>query len=165
MTATDYGDAFRQCLLQMDIATMRKLWAFVSPHLPPAGTDEEIEISIHYARTLTKTIGFKDRAYSHAWLAERALPSGLPDHLRPRAERMYPRVVPAVGVSFNFLSLELQPLKPVVQAAMEKAILEVHADGKILDTLLVKQRMEEARKRVFKELMLPSRILKAGAHD
>jgi hypothetical protein len=154
MSVADYGDAFRQCLLDVDIATMRKLHAHVSPHLPPAGIDDEVEISIHYARTVTRSIGFRHRAYSHAWLAERALPSGLPDHLRARAERMYPRVVSAVGISVNFLSNEMQPLKVAVQGAMESAVLDVHADGKITDTPLVKRRMEEARKRVFKQLML-----------
>lgn len=151
---TDYSAAFRQCLIDVDISTMRKLHAYVSPHLPPAGTDEEIEISIHHARTLTGSIGFQLRAYSHAWLAERALPSGLPDDLKPRAERLYPRVVSAVGISVNFLSAEMKPVEIAVRSAMEDAVCEVHADGKILDTPLVKQRMEEARKRVFKELML-----------
>jgi hypothetical protein len=157
MTAADYGSALRQCLLDVDVALMRKLWSYTNPHLPPARTDEEIRISIHYARTLTKSIGFKDRVYSHAWLAERALPSGLPDRLRPRAERMYPRVVSAVAISVNFLSPEMRPIKEAVQRAMENAVLEVHADGKIYDTPLVKQRMEEARARVFKELMSPLR--------
>lgn len=154
MTTTDYGDAFRQCLIDIDVTTMRKLWAYMMPHLQP-GTDDDIAISIHHARTLTKVIGFKHRAYSHAWLAERALPSGLPDRLRPRAERMYPRVVPGVGLSVNFRSPDLQPVKVAVQGAMEDAIREVHADGKILDSPLVRQRMAEARKRVFRELMLP----------
>jgi hypothetical protein len=63
-------------------------------------------------------------------------------------------VVSAVGISVNFLSDEMQPLKVAVQGAMENAVLDVHADGKITDTPLVKRRMEEARKRVFKQLML-----------
>lgn len=154
MSLTDYSSAFRQCLLDVDVATMRKLHAYMSPHLPPAGTDEEVEISIHIARTATISIRFKERAYSHTWLTERSLPSQLPDDLRPHAERMYPRVVSAVGISVNFLSSEMKPVEVAVRSAMEDAVREVHADGKILNTPLVKQRMEEARKRAFKELML-----------
>ena len=154
---TDYSGAVRQCLLDVDVVTMRKLWAHLKPNFPQPDSDIGVEISIHYARTVTRTIGFKDRAYSHAWLAERALPSGLPDHLRSRAERMYPRVVPGVGLSINYSSPGMHPVKIAVQSAMEDAILEVHADGKIIDSVLVKQRMAEARKRVFKELMLPLR--------
>jgi hypothetical protein len=157
VTVTDFGDAFRQCLLDVDVVTTRKLWAHVRPNFPQPDTDADVEITIHYSRTLTNSISFRPRAYSHAWLMERGLPSGLPDKLRPRAERMYPRVVPGVGLSVNFSSPEMQPVKIVVQGAMEDAIREVHADGKITDAPLVKQRMAEARKRVFKELMLPLR--------
>jgi hypothetical protein len=155
VTAADYGDAFRQCLLDVDVVTMRKLWAYVAPHLPQPGSDEDMIISIHHARTLANSISFRPRAYSHAWLTERGIPSGLPDDMRPRAERMYPRVVPGVGLSVNYSSPDFKPVKIAVQTAMENAIREVHADGKILDSPLVKQRMAEARKRVFKELLLP----------
>jgi hypothetical protein len=157
VTLADYSSAFRQCLLDVDIATMRKLWKHVAPHLPQPGPDSDVEISIHHARTVAKSIGFKARAYSHSWLSERGLPSGLPDDMRPAAERLYPRITPAVGLSVNFRSLELQPIKPIVHDAMRDAILEVHADGKIEDSPLVKQRMAEARRLVFKQLMLSVR--------
>ena len=153
MTLTGIGDAIRQCMLDLDVSLARKL-------SPEVQTDEELEISLHYARTLAKSIPFRARAYSHAWLSERGLPSGLPDQWRPRAMRMYPCPVPGVGISVNFSSAELRPLGPVVRAAMETAVLEVHADGKIGDSVLVRSRMAAARKRVFKQLMLP---LKKGA--
>jgi hypothetical protein len=150
MSAADYSDSFRQCLVDVDVTTMRKLWAYVAPHLPQPESDAEVEATIHHARTQANSILFKQRAYSHAWLLERGLPSGLPDNKRPRAERMYPRVVAGVGISVNAINPELEPLTLLVRGAMEDAVRELHADGRMLDTPLVKQRMEEARRRIYK---------------
>jgi hypothetical protein len=56
-----------------------------------------------------ETVSFKARAWSHRWLTERALPSGLPDRLKPSAERVYSRVVEGVGISVNCRNPVLKP--------------------------------------------------------
>jgi hypothetical protein len=150
VTLTGIGDAFRQCLIDLDTGLVRKLWPSTVGQ-----ADAEIMVSLHYSRTLAESVPFRLRAYSHAWLSERSLPSGLPDWLRPKAQRLYPCVVPGVGISVNFSSPEMQPVGWEIQGAMENAVLEVHADGKIGDSDLVKSRMAAARKRVFRELMIP----------
>lgn len=158
MTMADYGGAFRQCLLDIDTNTMRKLWRYVAPNMPQPESDRDITISIHHARTLAKSLPFEPRAYSHSWLMERQLPSGLPDHLKPRAERLYPWIVSAVGISINYSNPDLKPVGEAVRKAMEAVVLEAHADGRMEDKAFLWPRMMEARRRVLKELIIPNRI-------
>lgn len=150
MSLTGISDSIRQCLVDLDTGVARKI-------LPGAAemTEEALITGMHYSRTACGSLLFRERAYSHAWLTERGMPSGLPDHHRPRAQRMYPCVVPGVGISVNFSSSALRPVALEVREAMEEAVLEVHADGQLNNSVLVRSRMNEARKRVYKELMLP----------
>ena len=90
---------FLRCLEEVDVAGVRRLWQHVSPHLPQPKDDAEALATIHVARTQSEAIGFRLRAYSHRWLIDRNLPSMLPDIMGPKAERTYPRVVEAVGIS------------------------------------------------------------------
>src|ERR1044072_6980895 len=99
-----YADALRRCLEECDVAGIRALWAQIPPGMPQPHTDAEALATIHRARTEANSIALRLRAYSHRWLEDRGLPSGLPDELRPRAERMYPRVVDGVGISVNIRS-------------------------------------------------------------
>jgi hypothetical protein len=45
----------------------------------------------------------------------------------------------------------MEPLARMIESAMSAAVSEVHADGKILDTELVRSRMVQARSRATKE--------------
>src|SRR5262245_24049227 len=89
----------RQCLEMLDVAAVRKLWTELPPFLPLLDSDEVVLKTMHVARTASEAMRFSYRAYSHAWLTERGLPSLLPDELKPKAERMYPRIVEGVGIA------------------------------------------------------------------
>lgn len=108
---------------------------------------------LHHARTQNQRIEFKLRAYSHSWLVDRTFPSGLPDELRPRAERIYPVTVSAVGIAIKSRNPLLRPLATAVQTAMENAVLEADADHKLGDSVFVRARMNEARERTYKKLV------------
>lgn len=142
---SDHAVEFRRCLTDLDVAQARRLWAHVNPHLPQPRSDGETLIMLHHARTQAKSVAFKLRAYSHAWLVERSLPSGLPDELRPPAERIYPRVVEAVGIAVVAGSPERTEHARAVRSAMENAVLESYADG-VRDPAIIKARMGEARR-------------------
>lgn len=136
----------RRCLEDGDVQGVRKLWAHLSPHLPQPVSDLDALKVMHMARTHAASVKFRLRAYSHHWLTEHGLPSGLPDHLRPRAERMYPRIVDAVGIA---VKSRLPDLRLELETAMSAAVMEAYADNR-KDPSFVKARMMEARERVLK---------------
>ena len=146
----DVGDAFRDCLVDLDLKGLRQLWHIVAPHLPQPKTDQETLVSAHHARTQAKTIPFKLRAYSHRWLTERNLPSGLPDYMKPRAERLYPKIVTAVGIAVKSMSGANAPLAKALEQAMSDAVAEMYADG-IEDPKIVKPHMLAAYNRTLKQ--------------
>lgn len=144
---------FRRCLEECDIDGVRKLWAHVSPHLPQPTSHADTLVIIHRARTQTNSIALNLRAYSHRWLLDQGYSSGLPDELKPSAERLYPKVTGAVGLSINVGSPWLKPIVPIVRGAMQDAVLEAEADGKLDDASHVKRRMMEAREYTMKKLI------------
>jgi hypothetical protein len=127
-----------------DVEGLRAFHAKHSPHLDQPASHEAAEVAMHMARTQSRSVRFKLRAYSHSWLTERSLPSQLPDHLRPRAERMYPRIVEAVGVSVSASSVEMKPVARFIQQAMCDVVEDMYANGD-KDPDLVRKRMREAR--------------------
>jgi hypothetical protein len=143
-------ERFRRAIEDLDVALTRKIWAHVFPNMPQPGNDEDVLQKMHYARTLMP-MKFELRAYSHAWLSERALPSGLPDNLRPRAQRMYPITVKAVGISVNS---KYEFVQKAISGAMQNAVLEAEGDGKLGDDAHVRRRMMEAREREQRALGL-----------
>ena len=143
----NHADAFRRCLIELDVVGICDLWFHVSPHLPQPKNNEEVLVTIHYARTTAQTVPLKLRCYSHAWLTERGLPSGLPDWWRPKAARLYPHQVTAVGVSVKALSEANAPLARAIEKAMSDAVQECYADG-VTDPDIVKSRMDAVRQRV-----------------
>lgn len=145
-------DDFREALEAGDVRRLRRMWSSFCPHLPQPRTAEQAETVMHHARTQAENISFKARAWSHRWLTERELPSGLPDQLKPQAERVYPRVVEAVGISVNIKNPLLKPVGAAVQRAMGDAVEEAYADRRT-DPVFVKARMQEARERTFKALL------------
>lgn len=147
----DIAAEFRRCLIDLDAPGIRKLWAHVSPHLPAPASDGEAVTALHIARTASESVPFKLRAYSHRWLSERGLPSQLPDRLKPKAERLYPRVVSAVGISVNFSAAILKPAALAVRGAMEAAVEDAYAEGRT-EPAFVSQRMTEARQKEMQKL-------------
>jgi hypothetical protein len=119
--------------------------------MPQPGTDHEALITIHRARTEARSMPLSLRAYSHCWLVDHGVPSGLPDELKPRAERMYPRIVEAVGIAVKAGSAERIPLARRLRKAMEDAVAECYADGDT-EPAFVRGRIVEARKKVFAEM-------------
>ena len=140
---------FRRCLIDLDVAAVRKIWPVIAPNRSQISSDQDALTVLHYARTQAESVPFELRAYSHKWLCERSLPSGLPDELRPSADRLYPRTVEAVGVSVKSLSEAGKPLAAAIQLAMSEAVAEAYADGR-RDAPFIKARMDEARERVMR---------------
>lgn len=142
MNEYNYNTEFSRCLVELDVVGIRKLWAHTNPGLPQPKNDEQTLITLHMARTSTNSLALRLRAYSHSWLTERGFPSGLPDELKPKAERMYPRVVNAVGVSVNFTAKELKPAAALIEKSMSESVLGLYADGEQRPDVVRKIMME-----------------------
>lgn len=147
----DKTQAYRNALIDGDVEALRRLHAVVTPHLPQPKSFAEAEITMHAARTGAESVPIRLRAYSHRWLEERALPSLLPDHLKPSVDRIYPRVAEAVGISVNFRSAGLKPAATAIRRVMESAVEDAFANGD-KDPALVKSLMMEARAKETKAL-------------
>ena len=143
--------AFRNLLEAGDVDGLRAYWAQHAPAMPQPASREQAEIIMHRARTEAASITLRARAYSHAWLCERSLPSGLPDDLKPKAERMFPIIVEAVGISVNTMNPLMRPAMLEVRGAMEDAVNDAYADGR-KDPVFVQARMAEARDRTMRAL-------------
>ena len=143
--------SFRQLLEAGDVKRLRAAWHQVASGMPQPENDEQAEIVMHMTRTKSETVTLRARAYSHRWLTERMLPSSLPDDLKAPAERLFPRVVEAVGVSVNFGSPYLAPAAAEVRGAIEASIEDCYANG---DTavVVVKAQMGAARDRTLRAL-------------
>jgi hypothetical protein len=140
----NHADAFRRCLIDLDVVGVCDLWFYAAPHLPQPKNNDEALATLHYARTQAGSIPVRLRCYSHAWLCERGLPSGLPDWLKPKAARLYPHSVHAVGIAVKPLSAASEPLARAIEKVMSNAVLECYADG-ITDPNIIKVRMNAAR--------------------
>lgn len=145
------GAAFRALLEAGDVDALRGAWAQVAPHLPQPESHEQAEIVMHHARTASESMTFKARAYSHYWLGERALPSGLPDALKPKAERLYPRIAEAVGIAVKASNPYFKDAAAEVRQAMTDAVEDAYADGRT-DPVFVRARMADAKARTYRAL-------------
>lgn len=143
--------ALRRALEDGDVASVQAVWAELFPNHPRPLNGMDAFITFHYARTVTESISLDVRRYSHAWLCERGLPSGLPDALRPRSEQIEPKISEAVGISANFRSKILRPVKPIVERAMSDAVSECYADRRT-EPSFVKARLLAAKDRTIKKL-------------
>ena len=157
--AMDAQAAMIVAMENRDVDQMLRIHMAVMSHLPRPASYADAEKTMHMATTATERVSLKARAYSHAWLTERGFPSLLPDRLKRAAERLYPKAAPAVGISVNFSNRLFKPAAKAIEAAMSRAVAEVHADGKILQTPLVRERMQAARmdetKRLFGSFFVP----------
>jgi hypothetical protein len=146
-------NAMQECLVSLDLERARAIWQAVNPHLKPITTDAEMLATLHLARTQNDAVDDRLRFYSHCWLMERGLPSMLPDHLKPAADRMYPRKQSAVGISVNSQSELFRPVLSHVRTAMEGAVNELYADGHAENIKLIRHRMFEARRDTLRKLL------------
>lgn len=143
--------SFRHLLEAGDVAGLMAAWGQVMPGLPQPESRAHAEITMHMARTAADTVNLKARAYSHRWLTERDLPSQLPDNLKQSAERLYPVVVSAVGISVNTRNKWLKPAMIEVRVAMENAVEDAYAEGR-KEPQFVTTRMNEARDTTYRKL-------------
>lgn len=145
-------DDFRAALMDGDVRLLRRIWARAMPHLPQPKDAADAEVCLHVARTATKSIPLKLRAYSHRWLVERELPSQLPDELKPEAERLYPKIAASVGYGWNSNSTILKPAKPIIERAVGDRIEELAADGQLGNIQLVRDEMRITKDKTLKSL-------------
>jgi hypothetical protein len=142
----------RRALEEHDVVTCCKLWEHVAPNMPQPKTDAESYFIMHHACTQAANVSLRSRAYSHRWLLDHGYPSGLPDELKPKAERMYPKIADAVGIACGGTSELGRQVAPIVRGAMENVVLEHYADG-VKDPKIIKPRMLDARKLSIKKLL------------
>lgn len=145
------ADEFRDALERGDFRHLRRIASVAMPHLPQPKTDAEAEIVMHHARTQAGNVTLRSRAWSHRWLTERNLPSGLPDELRPRAERMYPVVAEGVVIAAGAMSEAMRPAGKIIQGAMSDAVAEAYADRRT-EPSFVRSRILAARDRAKRHL-------------
>ena len=145
-------EQFIQLLEAGDVEGCRKAWHHAQPRMPQPETAEEAEMVMHLTRSGTSAVSFAARAYSHAWLTERGLPSQLPDDLKPKAEQMHPRVVEMIGVAVMSSSDAMKPVAKEVEKAMVDAVAICQHDG-VKDPELVQAVMQDAKDRTLKKLL------------
>lgn len=135
--------AFRQVLAELDVKAARRLWlGFLGQ------SDNDVLAALHLARTQAASIEFSLRAWSHAWLLDHGIPSALPDELRPRAERLYPRRIGAVGL----VVVDRDPQRALhVRGAMEGAVLDAYGQDKEPKDEQVKRGIIAARDRALRD--------------
>lgn len=145
-------EIMRRALEEHDLVTCCKLWEVAAPNMPQPENEHDARIIMHHACTVADNIALRSRFYSHRWLIDHGYPSGLPDELRPKAERMYPKVEDAVGIACGATSELGRALIPHVRSAMENVVLDHYADG-VKDPKIIKPRMMEARRYTLRKLI------------
>jgi hypothetical protein len=141
----EHSNEMYRCLRDCDTAGAMKLWKHVKPDMPQPENEHQALVLIHYARTQMRKMPNKLRFYSHCWLVGESLPSALPDNMRPRAQRMYPIIVKAVGVGSGSFGGVKRPFNIAIQSVMVDAVKECQADGYDLGSPVVKNRILEKR--------------------
>ena len=149
-----HGAEMKRCIIELDIDAAQRLWHHMAPHMAKPESDEQTLMVLHMARTALDSAKFEARAYSHAWLCERSLPSQLPDKLKPRADRLYPRIVTAAAYSINFKSSFLKPIKSLVMKAIDERMNELWADSKKTpDAQLVLKEICDTKNNIMRALV------------
>ena len=151
----DARKAWRQVMIELDVAGARRLWSTCFAHLPPAESDHEMLVTLHLLRTKDELMIPRLRFYSHRWLEDHGYPSHLPNRLKPAAVRMYPDVRKSVGIAVA--GKEGAEASGMIRKAMEVAVLEVEADGNIDKREIVLPHIMRARFLERRALMLPQR--------
>jgi hypothetical protein len=146
---------FAQLLAAGDVDAVVAAWAKIFPNDTPPASRGEAEVTMHFARTVSAALIDRQRAWSHRWLLDHGWPSGLPDDMLPRAERLYPRAVEAVGIG----SAMRLPTTVPLRAVMEEQVQDSYATSRILRmpaderAALVSGRMLDARAKERRKLL------------
>lgn len=145
----------RRCLRELDVTGFRRLWRHVAGHLMQPADDGQALALMHRARTETIFMERKLRFYSHRWLLDHGLPSGLPDTLKPMAERMYPRIAAMTGVSVNYTAGFLKPAGDEIEATLSLEILDAYATDKPdrIDHLKLRAHLNDTLQRESRKLI------------
>jgi hypothetical protein len=121
---------------------LARVWGKIFPGKPLG----DASIVLHMARTAAASVSLKARLYSHAWLAERRLPSLLPDRLKP--------IPPQVSAgSLIGVRSPYPEVSAAIHGVMRDALLEAEADG--LEAAVTRAHMQAARHRERRALGLP----------
>lgn len=167
LTAIRHAGEMRRCLLDLDVAVVRRLHRHMSPHLPQPANDREALASLHVARTQCGAIPLRARAYSHRWLLDHGLPSYLPDRLKPMADRLYPRVTEGVIVSATAHSELFKPVAGMIQDAMVEVAEDTYATDKAVDGIKLRADLREARvvaiNKLFGRVLAPLALKQSAA--
>lgn len=123
-----HSKLFHEALERLDVGLARRVWSEAMPNMPQPESGDEVLATMHLARTAMRSMPLKIRAYSHRWCVERGLPSQLPDELRPVAERMYPRIVEAVGVSCTDSG---SGIAPFLQRVMVDRVEDIYSTDRL----------------------------------
>jgi hypothetical protein len=145
-------DRFHQALCDSDVGLLCRIWKDQFPDMPQPANLGEAEIQMRMTQTKVFNVPFKVRAYAHRWLTERGLPSQLPDHLKPKAERAFPIIKTSVGIAFSFSEPLMAPAFSEISLSMENAVLEAYNGKDVADQEFVKVRMEAAKQKTMRQL-------------
>jgi hypothetical protein len=127
----------KRCLLQFDVAGIRKVWKETAPHLDQPESDWQALRIIHMARVRMESLSPQQKRYSQAWLREHDINS---------------KIVAAVGIAVKPRSSDDRTRASDVTAAMSDAVLQAVKDGVDLDLEVpeVRKRMSDARQKLLR---------------
>lgn len=148
-----------RCIRDLDVAGYRRLWRHIAPHLPQPTDDKQAAAMLHHARTQSTKLPLKLRAYSHRYLLDHGLPSGLPDHMKPKAERLYPVVREMVGLSINYSAAFLKPAADEIRSTLEIEVLDAFSGTRTVDHSKLRAHLLDTKDRAQQQLIgrtLPS---------
>lgn len=130
--AAAHAAEFRRCLVELDVAGIRRLWRATAPHLPQPADDGEALETLHRARAASRTLPARLVDYSRDWLAERETR----------------RVAHAVGIAVAAPPHRAERAEAARQA-MEGAVIDAMRAGVDLATepAEIRRRMMRARAR------------------
>jgi len=140
-----YSAAMFNCIREIDVKRAMGIWKSERPNAAQPENEYQATMMLHYARARMPSMPEQLRFYSHSWLINNGFPSELPDELKPKAQRMYPILAGAVGVSSGSLGGRKSAFNYAIDKVMSDAVLETHADGYKLDSPIVKHRILEMR--------------------
>lgn len=139
-------------LIAGDFKSLRKFWSEKMPGMPQPENDEQAEIAMHHARTMSD-IPSSLRMWSHKWLEERGLPSALPENLKERAKRLEPKVFRTVGISIASSDPWFKPVAEAIQRKMETKVLEVFSENKEPSSEVIRELLDEVREKEILKLL------------
>lgn len=113
---------FQQALRDRDVPALMRLSKGLFPVGQQPKDEKEAVAMMHIARTAASFLSMAARSYSHFWCQDNGVPSMLPAHLLPKAERFRPTVQKAVGIALATGKEWLKPAMPLIGMAMAKQV-------------------------------------------